>query len=164
MEVEDVLDGPLDFGEGNWALLTAQKEDRVNTMTISWGGFTYVWGKTCCIVYVRESRFTRECIDASRRFSISFLNHDEFRGAKNYLGAVSGRDEDKIASAKLNVNYLDGDVPFIDEADNVIICKVLYKHQMKEEDFVNGRLIADHYRNGDYHYMYIGEIMKVMIR
>ncbi len=163
IEVSDALDGPLDFGEHNWALLTAQKEDKVNTMTISWGGITYVWGKSCCIVYVRESRYTKEFIDASRRFSLSFLNHDEFRGAKNYLGAVSGRDEDKIENAKLNVNYFE-DVPFIDEADNVIICKVLYKHQMREEDFVSGRVLADHYRTGDYHYMYIGEIKRIMIR
>ncbi len=163
VELEYIFDGPMDFGNDNWALLTAQKDDKVNTMTISWGGITYVWGKMCCIVYVRESRYTRELIDASKRFSVSFLNHNDFRGEKNYLGAVSGRDEDKILNAKLNVNYFE-DIPFIDEADNVIACKVLFRHQMKEEDFVSGRIIADHYRKEDYHYMYIAEIKQVMIR
>ena len=163
VEVEEILDGPLSFGNGNWALLTSKKDDKVNTMTISWGGLSYLWGRYCVNIYVRESRFTRECIDASKRFSISFLNHDEFRGAKNYLGAVSGRDEDKIANAKLNVNYFE-EVPFIDEADNVIICKTLYRNHMHEEEFVNGRVIADHYREGDYHYHYIGEIKRLMIR
>ena len=164
VELHEVFDGPFQFGGDQWALLTSEKEDKVNTMTISWGGITYLWDKTCAIIYVRESRYTKELIDASRRFSLSFLNHNEYRGIKNYLGTASGRDEDKIENANLHVNYYEENVPFIDEADSVIICKVLYKQKMEENCFVNGRLIADHYRNGDYHYIYIGEIKRIMIR
>ena len=69
----------------------------------------------------------------------------------------------KLSISKLNLNFDDG-VPFIDEADNIIICKVLYKQLMKEDCVVNGRIIADYYDKGDYHYFYIAEIKKVMIR
>jgi flavin reductase (DIM6/NTAB) family NADH-FMN oxidoreductase RutF len=113
---------------------------------------------------VRESRYTKEFMDANKKFSLSFLNKSEFNYVKKYCGSVSGRDEDKIENAKLTVNYYEDEVPFIDEADNVIVCKILYKQLMKEENFVSGRLIADNYRNGDYHYIYIAEIKQVMIR
>lgn len=163
VELDDVLEGAFRFGGETWALLTAGNEQKANTMTVSWGGITYVWDKTCAIIYVRDSRYTKEFIDAEKKFSLSFLNHDEYRGLKKYLGSVSGRDEDKIANAKLNLNFDDG-VPFIDEADNVLVCKVLYKQQMKEECVVNGRVIANFYDKGNYHWFYIAEIKKVMIR
>lgn len=163
VELDDILEGAFRFGGDTWALLTAKKEDKVNSMTVAWGGILYVWNKTCAVVFVRESRYTKEFIDASKRFSLSFLNKAEYKDVKNYMGTVSGRDEDKIEKAGLTVNYHD-DIPFIDEADNVIVCKVLYKQLMKEECCVNGRIIADHYRDGDYHYVYIAEIKQVMIR
>ena len=163
IQISDVFEGVFDFGNENWALLTSKKEDKINTMTISWGGVTYLWGKHCCIIYVRESRFTRECIDESKRFSISFLNREDFGREGKYLGTVSGRDEDKIQNARLNVNYFE-EIPFIDEADNVVICKVLFKSLMREENFVSGRVLADNYKDGDFHYIYIGEIMRIMIR
>ena len=112
---------------------------------------------------MRESRYTKEFIDAQKKFSLSFLHHEKYKSVRKYLGSVSGRDEDKISNAKLNLNFDDG-IPFIDEADNIILCKVLFKQQMKEENFVSGRLIADYYAKGDYHYIYIAEIKKVMIR
>ncbi|WP_044916473.1 MULTISPECIES: flavin reductase [unclassified Butyrivibrio] len=163
VELDDVLEGAFRFGGETWALLTAGNENKANTMTVSWGGITYVWDKTCAIIYVRESRYTKEFIDAEKKFSLSFLNHDEYRGLKKYLGSVSGRDEDKIANAKLNLNFDDG-IPFVDEADNVLICKVLYRQQMKEECVTNGRVIANFYDKGNYHWFYIAEIKKVMIR
>ncbi|WP_035765412.1 flavin reductase [Butyrivibrio sp. NC2002] len=164
VELDEILEGAFRFGGDTWALLTAGNKDKCNTMTVSWGGVTYVWDKTCAIVYVRESRYTKEFMDANKKFSLSFLNKSEFNYVKKYCGSVSGRDEDKIENAKLTVNYYEDEVPFIDEADNVIVCKILYKQLMKEENFVSGRLIADNYRNGDYHYIYIAEIKQVMIR
>ncbi|WP_029323820.1 flavin reductase [Butyrivibrio sp. AE3004] len=163
VELDEILEGAFHFGGDTWALLTAGDDEKANTMTVSWGGITHIWDKTCAIIYVRESRYTREFIDAQKKFSLSFLNRDAYRGLKKYLGSVSGRDEDKISNAKLNLNFDDG-VPFIDEADNIIICKVLYKQLMKEDCVVNGRIIADYYDKGDYHYFYIAEIKKVMIR
>ena len=163
VELDEILEGAFHFGGDSWALLTAGNEEKANTMTVSWGGITHVWDKTCAIVYVRESRYTKEFIDAQKKFSLSFLHHEKYKSVRKYLGSVSGRDEDKISNAKLNLNFDDG-IPFIDEADNIILCKVLFKQQMKEENFVSGRLIADYYAKGDYHYIYIAEIKKVMIR
>ena len=163
VELDDILEGAFRFGGDTWALLTAGDEEKANTMTVSWGGLTYVWNKTCAVVFVRESRYTKEFIDKQKKFSLSFLNRTEYKGLKSYLGSVSGRDEDKIEKAGIHVDYHEG-IPFIDEADSVIIGKVLFKSLMKEDNFVNGRLIADHYAKGDYHWIYIAEIKQVMIR
>ena len=162
VDPQEVDEGPFTF-DGGKMLVTAANGDKVNSTAASWGGVGYLWGKRIAIIYVRPSRYTKEFIDASKRFSLSFLNKAEYKDVKNYMGTVSGRDEDKIEKAGLTVNYHD-DIPFIDEADNVIVCKVLYKQLMKEECCVNGRIIADHYRDGDYHYVYIAEIKQVMIR
>ena len=46
-------------------LLTTKKDGQVNAMTISWGGMAIEWGKPLFITYVRESRFTKEFLDAT---------------------------------------------------------------------------------------------------
>ena len=35
----------------DWMLITAQKGDKVNTMTASWGGLGVIWNKNVVTVY-----------------------------------------------------------------------------------------------------------------
>ncbi len=162
VDPQEVDEGPFCF-DGGKMLVTAANGDKVNATASSFGGVGYLWGKRVAIIYVRASRYTKEFLDASNEFSLSFLNRNEYRGALKYLEAVSGRDEDKIAGARLNVNYYEG-IPFIDEADSVITCKVLYKQKYEEEGFVDRSIVDEVYKDGDYHYMYIGEIKKILVR
>ena len=39
-------------------LITSKYEDKVNTMTISWGALGIEWSKPMFTIYVREHRFT----------------------------------------------------------------------------------------------------------
>ncbi len=159
-----VGDGPFAFeGGDNWALLTSEKDGKVNPMTISWGGTGHIWNKDVAFVFVRESRYTKEFIDASGEFSLSFFTPGTNKGLKKYCGSVSGRNEDKIAGARLGVNYDDG-VPFIDEAENVLICRVLYKQLFEEGCFEVPEIVQQQYATGDYHWMYVAEITKVLAR
>ena len=78
----------------DWMLITAGDKEKANTMTASWGGFGVLWGKNVAYIFVRESRYTKEFLDKKDTFSLTF-----FEGHKmdlKYLGAVSGRNEDKI--------------------------------------------------------------------
>lgn len=159
---EEVDDGAFTYN-GSKVLVTAEKDGKVDSTAASFGGVGYIWGRRIIFVCVRGSRLIKEHIDAAGEFSISFLNSKEYRGTLKYMEAVSGRDEDKIANARLTVNYDDG-VPFIDEADNVITAKVLFGQECGEESFVEKDIIDEFYKNGDYHYMYIGEIQKILIR
>ena len=44
-------------------LLTTKSDDKVNSMTISWGTLGIEWGKPIFTVFVRENRFTKEQIE-----------------------------------------------------------------------------------------------------
>ncbi len=158
----DLDEGPYNFS-GKSMLITAAKDTKANTMTASWGGVGYLWNRRVVFIFVRDSRYTREFLDASDEFSLSFFNTNAYRGALKYLGAVSGRDEDKIANARFNLGYDDG-IPYIEEADNVITCKVLYRQEFENGCFVDRGIVDESYKDGDYHIMYVGEIKKVMIR
>ena len=102
----DMLDmNPFTKIGKEWALLTAGNKQESNTMTISWGGVGVLWGKNVVYVFVRDSRYTKELIDAEDFFSLTFVS-DQYRDALNYCGSHSGRNEDKIANAGLTVEIL----------------------------------------------------------
>jgi flavin reductase (DIM6/NTAB) family NADH-FMN oxidoreductase RutF len=162
VDPRDVDEGPFNFS-GLKMLVTAGNDDKVNTAAAAFGGVGYLWNRRVVYIFLREKRFTRELVEKTGEFSLSFLNHDEFRGAIKYIDAVSGRDENKIAGARLNVNYDDG-IPFIDEADNVITCKLLYGKEFAEDGIVDKGITEEFYKNGDYHMVYVGEIKKILIR
>lgn len=145
-----------------WMLITAENEGNVNTMTASWGGLGVMWGKDVAYIVVRDSRYTRELIDKSETFSLSFLNA-EYHSALKYLGAVSGRDEDKIANARLHVNHHE-QIPFIDEASTVFVCKKMCKQPLTKDNFTMDSIDEKWYQNGDYHNLYIGEIVSILAR
>ena len=162
VDPQEVDEGPFTF-DGGKMLITAAKGDKVNSTASAWGGVGYIKGKRVAIIYVRASRYTKEFLDASDEFSMSFLNRNEYRGALKYMEMVSGRDEDKLAGARLNVNYDDG-IPFIDEADNVITAKLLYGKEFSKDGIVEKSIIDEFYKDGDYHMVYVGEIQKILIR
>lgn len=144
-----------------WMLITAGDE-KVNTMTASWGGLGVLWGKNVAYVFIRPQRYTKEFVDMSDTFSLSFLSED-YRKQLQYLGKVSGRDEDKIGISGLTV-IRDGDTPYFQEADSVLICKKLYAQELMPECFITDTEDKAWYPNLDYHTMYVAEIQKVLIK
>lgn len=145
----------------DWMLITAGNKEKANTMTASWGGFGVMWGKNVAYIFVRESRYTKEFLDAGDTFSLTFFK--EQHGALKYLGTVSGRDEDKIAGARFHVNYSE-ETPFIDEGNLVFICKKLSATPITADQFIDSRLTDSFYKDGDMHTMYIGEITQILAR
>lgn len=144
-----------------WMLVTAGTKEKANTMTASWGGLGVMWGKNVAYVFVRESRYTKEFIDANDTFSLTFLQGQQ--AALKYLGTVSGRDEDKIAGARMNVNYHDN-TPFIDEGNLVLICRKLSSTVLSPDQFVDENISGSFYKDGDLHTMYIAEITQILAR
>lgn len=163
VKFEDIETGPYRFGNSNWMLITSVKDGKVNTMTASWGGLGYIWDKHCVFIFVRESRYTKECLDESGVFSLSFLDQENFHREMKYLGSVSGRNEDKISGARLHVGF-DENAPYIDEAGDVLLCRVMYHQPFEETGFVFPQTVQQFYQEGDYHTMYVAEIVKIMIR
>ncbi len=156
-------ESPFRMIGSEWMLITAEKDGKVNTMTASWGGVGVMWATDAAFAVIRQSRYTKEFIDAADSFSLSFLNHDTYAKEMGYLGSVSGRDEDKIAKMNLHVNH-EGTVPYIAEASKVIICKKMFVQTMNPESFVDPEIDSKFYSNKDYHVLYIGGIDKIMVR
>lgn len=68
-----------------WMLISAKDGDKVNTMTASWGGMGVIWGEDVVYIFVRQSRYTKEFIDNSAYFSLSFFD-DEYRKKTGIFG------------------------------------------------------------------------------
>ena len=146
----------------DWMLIAAEKDNKVNAMTASWGGFGVMWGKNVVYIVLRPQRYTKEFVDNSNTFSISFLG-SEYKKLLSYFGSVSGRDEDKIEKSKLTVNHLE-DTPYFEQGNIVLICKKLYAQEFKPECFIQTDLDEKWYSEKDYHTMYVAEIEKTLVK
>lgn len=148
----------------DWMLITAGNEEKYNTMTASWGQLGSLWGhgggKSVATIYIRPQRYTKEFVDNNDYFSLTFFN-EEYREALNYLGSHSGKNEDKVSKTNLSPAF-DLKAPYFKEAKLVLICRKLYKQDIKEENFIDKSVISDSYPNKDFHTMYIGEIEEVL--
>ena len=148
-----------------WMLLSAGNEQNgYNTMTVSWGHMGAIWGKgrPTVVAYVRPQRYTKEFMDREEYFTLSVFD-EEYKRQLAYLGSHSGRDGDKIKETGLSPVFEDSTFYF-GEAKMVFVCRKLYQAPLKEEGFVDKSLIEENYPQKDYHEMYIGEIVKVLVR
>ncbi len=128
-------------------------------MTASWGGLGVLWHKNVAFIFVRPERYTKEFLDASEYFTLSFFNEDK-REDLQYMGKTSGRDEDKIAKSSLTKKE-EEDFVYFDEAKLVLKCRKLYSQKLTEECLVDKSLV-EFYENHDYHFLYVGEIVEAM--
>ena len=144
----------------DWMLITAGDENKVNTMTASWGGLGVMFGKNVAYILVRPQRYTKEFLDREDTFSLSFLDKS-YRKTLNYLGSVTGRMEDKVEKSGLTLAWSD-DTPYFGESTNVILCKKLFVQQLHGDGILDPKLKKTWYPNEDYHFLYIAEVTKVM--
>lgn len=159
---DEIRDNPFHLIGSDWMLITAGGIDSFNTMTASWGGLGVLWNKNVCYIFVRPTRYTYEFIERSDMFSLSFFD-ETHREALNYCGSKSGRDVDKILNTGLTPIEDESGPVFFDEARLVILCKKLYFQDIDPANFLDPG-IEKNYPQKDYHRMYVGQIVRVLIR
>lgn len=156
---------PLEISENtfkligsDWMLITAGSTDAYNTMTASWGGFGVLWNRNVCWCVIRPQRYTREFVEATDHFTLSFFP-EEYRRALQVCGSKSGRDIDKAAETGLTPipATLPATTTF-EQATLVVECRKIYFQDMDPANFLDQR-IDDNYPQKDYHRMYFGEIV-----
>ena len=145
-----------------WMLVSAARDGVANTMTASWGGLGVLFGKKVAFLFIRPQRYTKEFIDKEGTFSLSFLG-EKHRNMLKYLGTVSGRTEDKIKEAGVEINYQNG-VPYVDQANLVLICRAMSATELKPEEFLDSEIDEKWYADKDYHTLYIAEITDFLAR
>lgn len=146
----------------NWALLTSGDENKINTMTISWGTFGFLWNKNIVTIYVRPQRYTKKFIDKTGYFTLSFFDN-KYKNELTRLGRVSGANVDKLKDSPLSP-YIDGNIVSFKEANIIIVAKTLYVSELKENNFLDSNIKDINYPNKDYSYQYIAEIEKILIK
>lgn len=161
LEIEKLNDNVFTKIGKEWMLVGAKNDDKCNAMTASWGGLGIMWEKNVAFVFIRETRYTKELVDASGRMSLSFFD-EKYKPMLGYMGKASGRDEDKIAGAGLTIaeGYA---VPVFKEADMTFVGKCLYSQKMNEESFIDKAYADKWYADNNYHTMYVIEIEKVLV-
>ncbi len=159
---KELNNSPFKMIGSDWMLVTAEKDSNVNTMTASWGGLGVMWNKDVSFIVIRPTRYTKEFIDNSDRFSLAFFNNS-FKKQLTYLGTVSGRSEDKVSKSGLTTEYFNS-TPYFREADTVIICKKLYSQKFGSEFFIENSLDEVNYPNKDYHTLYISEVENIFVK
>ena len=149
-----------------WFLVTAGDESGWNTMTASWGFAGVMWGKNTFTTVIRPQRYTKEFIDKAEYFTISFFK-EEYKKALSFCGSHSGRDCDKAKETGLTPVFVSEngvEVTAYAEADMVLVCKKAYVQEMRPECFVDTENDEKWYSDKDYHYQYIGEIVKAFVK
>ncbi|MBR6531205.1 MAG: flavin reductase [Clostridia bacterium] len=157
--IRDIKDNLVKMIADDWALVSAADGESWNTMTISWGGVGELWGKDVVFVFIRPQRYTKEFMDKSDYFTVSFFDA-EYKDALKICGTKSGRDSDKINMAGLSAEF-DGEAVYPAEAKLVIKCRKIAVQKMDNTGFIDPS-IETNYKSGDYHFIYIGEIEKVL--
>lgn len=154
-------------------LLTTKADDKVNTMTISWGTLGIEWGKPIFTVFVRENRFTKHQLEKNPEFTINIPLGAFDKKILGFCGTTSGHTTDKIKELNLTLETPDQiTVPGIKELPLTLECKMIYKqkqemNEMTEENrktFYPQDVDSSFYgANKDVHIAYYGEIVSAYI-
>ena len=162
----DLLDfNPWQKISDEWFAITTECDGKANAMTASWGTVGSLWGKKIVTVFIRESRYTKELLDKTDTFSCCFFDPTDkhSKSTLKFLASVSGRQEDKLAEWHLDINHVN-DIAFIDQACFAILCKKMAKVELDESTFIDPSILPEWYKDGDFHTMYVGEIVEVLAR
>ena len=135
VDIHTLQFNPFDKISKQWMLITAGEQEKSNTMTASWGGVGFMWGKPVATAYIRLQRYTKEFVDTNDRFTLPCCV--EVEGGK----AVT-----------------------VSEAEMIFVCRKLYVQEMLPECFVDEKSKETWYPQKDYHVMYMAEIEKVLVR
>ncbi len=163
LDVRELNLDPINVLHTDWMLVSAGTEDNWNTMTASWGHFGCIWGKNMptAVIYVRPQRYTHDYVEREECFTLTFFDQ-EYHNDLSYLGCHSGRDEDKVAKTKLTPEFIDGQ-PSFKEARLTLICRKIYRSELKEENFLDKAVMDKAYPKRDFHTVYVGEVVKAYV-
>lgn len=163
IDLKELKFNPMTLIGKEWMLVSAGNEKSFNTMTAQWGHLGAIWNgdMPTSVIYIRPQRYTREFIDREKYYTLSFFDQSYKRDLL-YLGTHSGRDEDKLSKTHITPAFAD-DTVYFNEAKLVLVCRKIYKGKLHEENFIDQSLVDKNYPERDFHYVYIGEIVKTLV-
>ena len=154
-------ENPIALIGEEWMLVTAGTPGNFNTMTASWGGLGFLWGRPVAFVFVRKSRLTHEFIEKNEMLTLSFFDPEKYRNALQICGSRSGRDCDKMALTGLTPEKTENGSTTFGEARLVVECRKLYADTIEKGHFIDPEPLQQWYADNDFHTMYVVEIVGV---
>ena len=146
------------LGSGGLLLGSYDSAGKANIMTIGWGTVGIVWGLPIWVVLVRPSRYTYECIEHSRAFTIN-VPTAEMGQACALAGTESGRDIDKFAETHLTAERSAAvTAPIVVASPIIYECQVVHHNDVLPESLVKD-VITGSYPSGDFHRVYFGKVL-----
>ena len=163
IDMKELKFNPMTLIGKEWMLVSAGNEKSFNTMTAQWGHLGAIWNgdMPTSVIYLRPQRYTRSFVDKENYYTLSFFD-EAYKKDLMYLGTHSGLDEDKLAKTSLTPVFSDESVYF-KEAKMVFVCRKVYRGKLHEESFVDQDILKKNYPEHDFHYVYIGEIVKAYV-
>lgn len=146
------------LGAGGALLVSLDSNGRPNAMTIGWALAGITWGLPICAVFVRPSRYTWGCLEATGDFTVN-LPTPALAEQVQFCGTKSGRDYDKFAECGFTATpgqHVKS--PGIAECWLTLECAVVQRTDVVPEHFPE-RIIERAYPQGDFHRVYFGEIL-----
>ena len=162
ISIKELKESAVSLFDDRWALITAGGPESWNTMTASWGALGELWNKDVCFCFIRPQRYTYEFTEREEYFTVSFFGQ-QHKKALAFCGRNSGRDVDKAKETGLTPVAAENSVSF-EEAEIVLICKKLAFQDIDPEGFIDPSIDSTCYPAKDYHRMYIGEIVKCLVK
>jgi flavin reductase (DIM6/NTAB) family NADH-FMN oxidoreductase RutF len=146
----------------DWMLIASGDRDRYNMMTASWGNFGILWNKPIASIFIRPQRYTFEFLEKNDFFTLTFFD-DNYRPLLNKMGSESGRNTTKMNIEGLDAVETENKVVYFQQAKLVVECRKIYYADINPDHFID-KSIVGMYPNSDFHRMYMGEIINLMIR
>ena len=162
IEPGKISDNVFNLIGSDWMLITAGQKDSFNTMTANWGGLGYLWNKNVCFCFIRPPRYTYDFVEKTKIFTLSFFE-EKHRDILKFCGAKSGRNVNKIKETGLIPVHSDSGAIYFEQARLALECKKIYFQDIMPSNFIDSD-IQTFYPKKDYHRMYIGEIIKCLVK
>lgn len=145
------------------ALTAGQGGQGANSMAIGWGGLGILWGKRPVVtVYVEQRRHTLSVMNQNDYFTVEAFPEQYRDVLWNYLGKVSGRDEDKIKGSGLTLRLTELGTPAFEEGRLILECRKIYAAPFNPDGF--GDVPREVYANRPLHTVFIGEIVNAWVK
>ena len=154
-------------------LLLNTNHEKFNAMVIGWGALGRTWQVPTFTVLVRENRYTKGALDATRAFTISVPLNGVVPEIVKTCGGRSVHNIDKVREAGLTLEEPEvNGVPGVKEYPLTLECRVLYA-QKQDLSLLPGDIVREMYpqdvdgtapmANRDPHTVYVGEIVSAYI-
>lgn len=159
VNIKDLDENFIKIVSDEWMLVASGNKEKYNMMTASWGFFGEMWNKDVAVTVIRPQRYTNDFINKEEYFSLSFYGDN--KDIHKVCGNKSGRDVDKAKETGLTPIF-DNNTVYFEQARLVVICKKIYCQKIEPECMIDKS--CDKWYDNDYHYSYIGEIVKVLVK